>query len=216
MKILSLILLLLLISFSLAKKDELLQKMYDDLSKRKIEIPNDSFKYIKNFQVKMSTISKIISKSQLSSLEEIGIPKYISLRFKNATYSTTDIITSKENWGLTLTPSSTQTSSFYEIGAAQIKGDKARFAYFNITGTADTIKQKEKKVVEKCQQQPYRVCWNEIQYVERNVFTQDEIVKISDTMYGKVRKELLNAIKLLMDISTDGDNFLSTDLKFLA
>ena len=215
MKILSLILLLLLISFSLAKKDELLQKMYDDLSKRKIEIPNDYFKYIKNFQVKMSTITKIINKSQLSSLEAIGIPTYISLKFKNATYSTTDIITSKENWGLTLTPTSTQTSSFYEIGAAQIKGDKARFAYFNITGTADTIKQKEKKVVEKCQQ-PNRVCWNEIQYVERNMFTQDEMVKISDYMFGKVRKELLNRIQLLMDISTEGDNFLSTDLKFLA
>lgn len=78
MKALSLILLLLLISFSFSKKDELLQKMYDDLSKRKIEIPNDYFKYIKNFQVKMSTITKIINKSQLSSLEAIGIPTYIS------------------------------------------------------------------------------------------------------------------------------------------
>lgn len=48
------------------------------------------------------------------------------------------------------------------------------------------------------------------------MFTQDEIVKISDYMFGKVRKELLNRIQLLMDISTEGDNFLSTDLKFLA
>lgn len=85
MRTLSILYFLILLSFVISK-DDLLQKMYDNIEKDKVQMPTNYYNYIKNIKVKIQTISKIIDKSLLTTLDKVGVPKNLANHFKNGKF----------------------------------------------------------------------------------------------------------------------------------
>ena len=207
MKTFSLIILLILSSF-VVSKDMLLQTMNDNLVKKQQAMPSNYYRYVRNAQVKIQIISKIIDKNMLSSLDKVGIPKFMAEQFKAALYAgsiTTETVHSFDISNLK-----------YEFGGAMKKGEKIRFTYFDVTVKAETIQQINTIVIP---HKKRRKTWNEIKRVPR-AFTTEEIKLIKEYLVYRAQTELMNKIKTLMEITSDGDNFLTDatvdNLKFLA
>ena len=207
MKTFSLIILLILSSFVISK-DMLLQTMYENLGKKQQEKPSNYYNYVRNAQVKIQIISKIINKTMLASLDKIGIPKHMAEKFKAAFYAGT------------ITTETVQSNSIsnlkYEFGGVMGKGEKARFAYFDVTVNAETIQQKQTIIIP---HKKRKKTWNEIKHVPRG-FTAEELQLIKKYLVYRAQSELMNKIKTLMEITSDGENFLTDvnvdNLKFLA
>ena len=207
MKIFSLIILLILSSF-VVSKDELLQKMYDSLAEEKQAMPSNYYRYVRHAPVKIQIISKIIDKNRLSSLDKVGIPKHMAMKFESVLYS--EIVTDRTSYLNDIS------NLKYEFGGAMKKGEKVRFAYFDVTVKAETIQQINTIIIP---HKKRRKTWNEIKRVPRG-FTTEEIKIIRDYLLYRAQTELMNKIKTLMEITSDGDNFLTDatvdNLKFLA
>ena len=207
MKIFSLIILLILSSF-VVSKDELLQKMYDSLANEKQAMPSNYYRYVRHAPVKIQIISKIIDKNMLSSLDKVGIPKHMAMKFESVLYS--EIVTGRTSYLNDIS------NLKYEFGGAMKKGEKVRFAYFDVTVKAETIQQINTIVIP---HKKRRKTWNEIKRVPRG-FTTEEIKIIRDYLHYRAQTELMNKIKTLMEITSDGENFLTDttvdNLKFLA
>ena len=207
MKIFSLIILLILSSF-VVSKDELLQKMYDSLAEEKQAMPSNYYRYVRNAPVKIQIISKIIDKNRLSSLDKVGIPKHMAMKFESVLYS--EIVTGRTSYLNDIS------NLKFEFGGAMKKGEKVRFAYFDVTVKAETIQQINTIIIP---HKKRRKTWNEIKRVPR-AFTTEEIKLIKEYLLYRAQTELMNKIKTLMEITSDGDNFLTDatvdNLKFLA
>ena len=207
MKIFSLIILLILSSF-VVSKDELLQTMNDNLVKKQQAMPSNYHRYVRNAQVKIQIISKIIDKKMLSSLDKVGIPKHMAMKFESVLYS--EIVTDRTSYLNDIS------NLKYEFGGAMKKGEKIRFAYFDVTVKAETIQQINTIIIP---HKKRRKTWNEIKRVPR-AFTTEEIKLIKEYLLYRAQTELMNKIKTLMEITSDGDNFLTDatvdNLKFLA
>ena len=208
MKTFSLIVLFLLSSFVLSK-DELLQKMYDNLAKDHKSVPVGYTKYLRNVKVTIQIISKIIDKSLLTTLDKVGVPTHIARGFNRANYAKYTFQSSNE-----LNTLGNSTSYTLQYGGAMAKGDKGRFAYFEVVVKADHVQQKEKILIKHGKG---RKAWTEIKYKDRG-FTADELGFIRDYLRARAESDLLYKIKTLMEITPDGDNFLTdvSNLKFLA
>ena len=207
MKGISLLIPFLLISICVCK-DELLQKMYDEVAKNYTQMPNDSYKYVKGLKTKVQTISNIIDKSKISDLKKVGIPEEIvdAIELEDIGTFTQTNITFNETYNMTYVD--------YHIGCSIGKGNKVRFAYFSVKAEAKIVKELQKKMVRKCSG---RRCYNVFEFVEINNLSQEHLSNAFKRIVARMKYELLNKIKALMDLTSDADNFLTnSQLKFLA
>ena len=106
------------------------------------------------------------------------------------------------------------TTAVFQYGAAMVKGDKGRFAYFEVSLEAENIQQKETIVIP---HKKKKKTWNEFKVVNRS-FKSEEVDIIKKYLRARAQIDLLNRIKTLKELTTDGDNFYvdTTNLKFLA
>ena len=208
MRTLSILFFLILSSFVISK-DDLLQKMYDNIEKDKVQMPTNYYSYIKNIKVKIQTISKIIDKSLLTTLDKVGVPKNLANHFKMANFAK---IVSGEEYEASIYNKTT--TAVFQYGAAMVKGDKGRFAYFEVSLEAENIQQKETIVIP---HKKKKKTWNEFKVVNRS-FKSEEVNIIKKYLRARAQIDLLNRIKTLKELTTDGDNFFvdTTNLKFLA
>ena len=160
MRTLSILFFLILSSFVISK-DDLLQKMYDNIEKDKVQMPTNYYSYIKNIKVKIQTISKIIDKSLLTTLDKVGVPKNLANHFKMANYAK---IVSGEEYEASIYNKTT--TAVFQYGAAMVKGDKGRFAYFEVSLEAENIQQKETIVIP---HKKKKKTWNEFKVVNRSL-----------------------------------------------
>ena len=171
-------------------------------------MPYDSYKYVKGLKTQVQTISKIIDKSKIVDLKKVGIPEDIvdAIEFETiGTFVQTNV---------TFNQTYNMTSVEFHVGGSVVKENKVRFAYFSVKAEAKIVKELQKKLVKKC---PGRRCYNVFVFVENNNLTQDHLANVFKCVIAKIKSELLNKIIALMELTSDGENFLTnSQFKFLA
>ena len=99
------------------------------------------------------------------------------------------------------------TSVEFHVGGSVVKENKVRFAYFSVKAEAKIVKENVQG----------RRCYNVFVFVENNNLTQDHLANVFKCVIAKIKSELLNKIIALMELTSDGENFLTnSQLKFLA
>lgn len=204
----TIVFLLVLASF-VVSKDDLLQNLYDGIVKSQSQMSSAYYQYLRNTKVNIQMISKIVDKSTLFSLEKVGIPKEMAEKFKDANWAS--IVTCN---GFQMKMSANSVSYVFQIGAAKVKEEKGRFAYFEVSIDAEPVQQKERVVI---QHKKGKKTWSEIKYIPRSL-KQEDLELIKKYLKAKAEADLLLRLKTLIEINTDDDNFLAetNNLKFLA
>ena len=146
MKAISILLPLLLFSFTLCK-DTLLEQLHDTIMKNKTEMPFDSDKYVKDFNVSFQLMDKTVDKSLIPKMKEEGLLQIID----ESIYA--ECISTRTTFDIIFDKTYNKTSFVFGAVNAIEMGDKVRFVYYEAKVESKIIKQKEKIIETKCKKE---------------------------------------------------------------
>ena len=185
MKAISILLPLLLFSFTLCK-DELLEQLYDTVMENKTVMPSDSDKYVKDFNVSFNSTDKTVDKSLVPNMEKEGLLQVIVDSID------AECVSMRTKFDIKFDKTYNKTVFVFGAVNAREMGNKVRFAYYEATVESKIIKQKEKIIQTKCKKGK---CYSVITFKDKDTLTKEDVKKIVECNEAKAQEIVLNEIK---------------------